>query len=79
MRLTKDSVVPWGCVFKITFPNGKIYVVSDTATTARIDFFKYFGTPVKARDEMHAEMGHFLTRNEAYVVKKKILKKETLK
>lgn len=73
MRLNKDSVVPWGCVFKITFPNGKIYVGSDTATTARIDFFKYFGTPVKARDEMHTEMGHFLTSNEAYVVKKEIL------
>ena len=35
MRPNKDTVISWGYVFKITFPNGKIYVGSDTATTAR--------------------------------------------
>lgn len=73
MRLNKDSVIPWGCVFKITFPNGKIYIGSDTARTARLDFFKYFGTPLKARNEMLAEMNEYTTGAVAYVLKKEIL------
>jgi hypothetical protein len=73
MRLNKDSVIPWGCVFKITFPNGKIYVGSDTAMTARLDFFKYFGSPQKARSEMLAEMNEYITGAIAYVLKKEIL------
>lgn len=73
MRLTKNTVIPWGCVFKITFPNGKIYVGSDTATTARLDFFKYFGSPQKARNEMLVEMNEYLTGAVAYVLKKEIL------
>jgi hypothetical protein len=73
MRLNKNSVIPWGCVFKITFPNGKIYVGSDTASTARLDFFKYFGSPLKARKEMLAEMNEYLTGAAAYVLRKEIL------
>lgn len=73
MRLNKDSIIPWGCVFKITFPNNKIYGGSDTARTARLDFFKYFGTPQKAKHEMLMELGKYLTGTEAYVVKKEIL------
>lgn len=73
MRLNKDSVIPWGYVFKITFPNEKIYIGSDTASTARLDFFKYFGSPLKAKDEMLTEMGEYLTGVDAYVLKKEIL------
>lgn len=73
MRLNKNTVIPWGCVFKITFPNGKIYVGSDTATTACLDFFKYFGSPQKARNEMLAEMNEYITGAVAYVLKKEIL------
>jgi len=73
MRLTKDSIIPWGCVFKITFPNKKIYIGSDTASTARLNFFKYFGTPQKAKTEMLSEMGEYLTGSKAYVLKKEIL------
>jgi hypothetical protein len=72
-RLNKDSIIPWGCVFKITFPNGKIYIGSDTARTARLDFFKYFGSPLKAKDEMLSDLGEFLSGKEAYVLKKDIL------
>ncbi len=73
MRLNKYSVIPWGCVFKITFPNGKIYVGSDTASTARLDFFKYFGSPEKARSEMLADKNEYITGAVAYVLKKEIL------
>lgn len=73
MRLTNDSIIPWGCVFKIIFPNGKIYVGSDTASTARLDFFKYFGTPQKAKNEMLSEMEEYLAGIKEYVVKKEIL------
>jgi hypothetical protein len=76
MRLKKDSVIPWGCVFKITFPNGKIYVGSDTAMTARMDYFKYFGTPIKAKAEMLVELGEYLECATAYIVKKEILHSE---
>jgi hypothetical protein len=73
MRLTKDSIIPWGCVFKTTYPNGKIYVGSDTARNAKIDFFKYFGSPAKARSEMLLELGDYLINNEPYSLKKNIL------
>jgi hypothetical protein len=73
MRLNKDSIIPWGCVFKITFPNEKIYVGSDTASTARQDFFKYFGSPLKAKNDMLSEMGDYLAGTETYVLKKEIL------
>ena len=73
MRWNKDTIIPWGCVFKITFPNEKIYVGSDTAMAARLDFFKYFGSPLKAKDEMLSDLGEYLTGKGAYVLKKEIL------
>ncbi|MDG4548854.1 MAG: GIY-YIG nuclease family protein [Candidatus Contendobacter sp.] len=73
MQLKRDSIIPWGCVFKITFPNKKIYIGSDTALTARLDYFKYFGSPRKAKPEMLADMGEFLIEKKLYVLKKEIL------
>lgn len=73
MRIYKDSVIPWGCVFKITFPNGKIYIGSDTASTAKLDFFKYFGSPKKAKEEMLSDLGEHISRRETYILKKDIL------
>ena len=61
---------------KITFPNGKIYVGSDTARTARLDFFKYFGSPMKTKAEMLDELGEYLDGEQAYVLKKEILHSE---
>jgi hypothetical protein len=71
--LNKDSIIPWGCVFKVTFPNNKIYIGSDTAKTARLDFFKYFGSPIKAKHEMLNELGEYLMAGDAYILKKEIL------
>lgn len=76
MRINKESIISWGCVYKVKFPNGKIYVGSDTAMTARIDFFKYFGSPVKAKEEMAIEMSEYIEGKKAYVVKKEILHAE---
>ena len=76
MRLTRDSIIARGCVFRITFPNGKIYVGSDTASTAKLDFFKYFGSPAKAKSEMLEDLGDFLSGHKAYVLKKDILYSE---
>jgi hypothetical protein len=73
MSLSKESIIPWGCVFKITFPNGKIYVGSDTALTARLDYFKYFGSPSTAKREMLADLKEFLTKEKTYTLKKDIL------
>jgi hypothetical protein len=73
MRLNKNSVVPWGCVFKVIFPNDKIYVGSDTAQTARLDYFKYFGSPRKAKAEMLYDFGRFLDGDKVYILKKEIL------
>lgn len=71
--MNKDSIIPWGCVFKVTFPNNKIYIGSDTAKTARIDFFKYFGSPIKAKHDMLCELGEYLISGDAYTLKKEIL------
>ena len=71
--MNKDAIIPWGCVFKITFPNNKIYIGSDTAQTARLDFFKYFGSPVKAKNDMINELGEYLTNKHAYILQKEIL------
>lgn len=73
MRLTKDSVIPWGCVFKITYPNEKIYIGSDTARTAQLDFFKYFGSPQAAKADMLDDMGEYLSGSKPYVIQKEIL------
>lgn len=71
--LRKDEVIDWGCVFKVTFPNAKIYVGSDTAKNARLDFFKYFGSPVKAKTEMLADLERYLSGDYAYTLKKELL------
>lgn len=73
MSFNKNTIIPWGCVFKITFPNNKIYIGSDTAKTARLDFFKYFGSPIKAKNDMLRELGEYLTNTTAYILKKEIL------
>jgi len=73
MRLTKNTIIPWGCVFKVIFPNGKIYVGSDTAMNARFDYFKYFGTPIKGKADMLQDLGEYLTNGEAFVLKKEML------
>ena len=73
MRLNKNSIISWGCVFKVIFPNGKIYIGSDTARTAQLDFFKYFGSPVKAKSDMLDELGKYILGHEAYILKKEIL------
>lgn len=73
MRLTRDSIIAWGCVSRITFPNEKINAGSDTARNAKQDFFKYFGSPAKAKSEMLEDLGNYLLGNEAYVLKKEIL------
>jgi hypothetical protein len=73
MHLKRDSIIPWGCVFKITFPNKKIYVGSDTALTARLDYFKYFGSPQKAKREMLIDMEEFLNGEKACILKREIL------
>lgn len=74
MQLSKkDTIIPWGCVFKITFPNSKIYVGSDTARTAMLDFFKYFGSPRQAKKEMLADMAEYISGSYPYVLKKEIL------
>lgn len=73
MRPNKNSIIPWGCVFKITFPNSKIYIGSDTASTAKLDFFRYFGSPQKAREEMLADLGNYIKLCEPYVLRKEIL------
>ena len=73
MRSKKDSIIPWACVFKVTFPNNKIYVGSDTALSARLDYFKYFGSPRKAKPDMLSDLEEFLSGSKAYVLKKEIL------
>ncbi len=73
MAFNKETIIPWGCVFKVTFPNKKIYVGSDTAKEAKEDYFKYFGTPRKGKHQMLCDMESFLTSKEPYVIKKEIL------
>ena len=73
MRPNKDTIISWGYVFKITFPNGKIYVGSDTAKTARLDFFKYFGSPSRAKADMLDELCEYLTNGCIYSLTKEIL------
>lgn len=65
--------VAWACVFKVTFPNQKIYIGSDTAKNAREDFFKYFGSPSKGKAAMLSELGEYLDGKVAYTLSKEIL------
>ncbi|MDK2125171.1 GIY-YIG nuclease family protein [Parachitinimonas caeni] len=67
------NIIPWGCVYKVTFPNGKIYVGRDTAATANMDFFKYFGSPKAGKRDMLADMGEYLNGQIPYTVSKEIL------
>ncbi len=69
----REHRVPWGCVYKITYPNGKIYVGSDTAKEALYDYFTYFGTPIKARREMNEEMKEYMEKGIELVIRKEIL------
>lgn len=73
MRPNRNTIIPWGCVFKVIFPNGKIYVGSDTAMSARSDFFKYFGTPISGKEDMLNDMESYLAGVDPYILKKEIL------
>ena len=73
MARRRDQVIPWACVFKVTFPNKKIYIGSDTAKNAREDFFKYFGTPSKGKASMLDDLGEYLQGNEPYSLSKELL------
>lgn len=71
--MKSNSIIPWGCVFKVTFPNGKIYIGSDTALNAKIDFFKYFGSPKKGKNDMYNDLKEYIDQKIPYKVQKEIL------
>lgn len=70
----KNKIIPWACVFKVTFPNKKIYIGSDTAKTAQEDFFKYFGTPSHtSKTSMFDDLGEYLQGDIPYSLRKELL------
>ncbi len=71
----KDTdIIPYGYVYKVTFPNGKIYVGRDTALNAEHDYYRYFGSPTgKAREAMHQEIGSLLDNDRRLTVTKEVL------
>lgn len=71
--MRKEDVVPWACVFKVTFPNEKIYIGSDTAKNAQQDYFKYFGSPSAGKKAMFDDMSEYLIGEKTYTLKKEIL------
>ena len=74
MSQTDATVIPYGYVYKVTYPNGKIYVGRDTAMNAECDYFKYFGSPSdKAKRLLKDEIGPLLTAEKRLVVTKELL------
>lgn len=73
--MQKDSdIIPYGYVYKVTFPNGKIYVGRDTAATAEYDYYKYMGSPIgKAKVLMHNEIRHLLNERKTLTLIKELL------
>ncbi len=68
------DIISYGYVYKVTFPNGKIYVGRDTAETAEFDYYKYMGSPIlKAKQLMHAEMSPLLNERRTLTVTKEVL------
>ncbi|MGO9986339.1 MAG: hypothetical protein ACLPIX_19285 [Rhodomicrobium sp.] len=68
------EIIPYGYVYKVTFPNGKIYVGRDTAETAEYDYYKYMGSPIlKAKKLMHADMSSLLNTCRTLTLTKEVL------
>jgi hypothetical protein len=68
------DIIPYGYVYKVTFPNGKIYVGRDTAGTAEVDYYKYMGSPIlKAKELMHADLAPLLNTSRALTLTKEVL------
>jgi hypothetical protein len=68
------NIISYGYVYKVTFPNGKIYVGRDTADTAEFDYYKYMGSPIlKAKNLMHADISPLLDARRTLTVTKEVL------
>jgi hypothetical protein len=68
------DIVRYGYVYKVTFPNGKIYVGRDTAETAEFDYYKYMGSPIlKTKQSMHADMSSLLNAQRTLTLTKELL------
>jgi hypothetical protein len=70
------KLLPRGVSSRSHSQTGKIYVGSDTAKTAKLDFFKYFGTPTTAKQHRLIEMVECLSGEQPYIVNKEILHSE---
>lgn len=66
--------IPYGYVYKVTFPNGKTYIGSDTAATAEYDYYKYMGSPIgKTKALMHSELQPLLNESKRLTLTKVLL------
>lgn len=69
-----ETIIPYGYVYKVTYPDGRIYVGGDLAQTAEFDYYKYFGGPSLAgKMEMHKSMLNTLGNKKIMSVTKELL------
>jgi hypothetical protein len=66
------EIISYGYVYKITFPNGKIYIGADYGRNASLDVISYFGSYQNKRAVLddHLEL---LEATKTFTVKKELI------
>jgi hypothetical protein len=73
-KLHKNSIIEYAYVYKIIYPNGKIYVGVDYGKTATIDICTYFGSPRSQKYRIKQDHSEILTKTGKLTITKEILK-----
>ena len=71
-RITRDEVLPYLYVYKIIFPNGKIYVGADWGRNAATDVVSYFGSFKKSATLILKEHEEHI-KSKSFIITKEIL------
>ena len=71
-RIKNDEILPYTYVYKIIFPNGKIYVGADWGRNATTDVVSYFGS-FKKSAHLILEEHQAHINNKSFTITKEIL------
>jgi hypothetical protein len=73
--MQKDNdVISYGYVYKVTYPNGKIYVGRDTGWCAEFDYYRYVGTQsLRAKEKIRRDIDEITGSDKKITITKELL------
>ena len=71
--MRRDEILPYLYVYKIIFPNGKIYVGADWGRQAELSLISYFGSFKASRKQIRQDHLEHLKAYKNFTITKEIL------